>query len=337
MLKKIVCIMGAVAIFILAVGCSSEPQKPKLGVSFGVGGATRWVKEKQFMEDRAKELGADITVRFNTTDTPKTWREDCFELIDSGINVLIMIPRDLRQVDDIVDYAKKKNVKVVSYSRAILNPQTDLFIGYDTYKIGQNLGKHLSERVYKGNFIVLKGDKGDFNTHYLYNGANKYIEPMVGTGVNVILNDYVSGWSADTAKEMVKKAVIANDMKLDAVLCPNDGLAGGAAAAVQELGLKNHVIIVGMDAELAAVKRLVAGTQDATVYMDLKNMASAAVDQAVALAKGEKVTANSEIANDKGEKIKAYLITGEMVTKENIDKILIESGYYTKEQVYGNN
>ena len=132
MLKKIVCIMGAVAIFILAVGCSSEPQKPKLGVSFGVGGATRWVKEKQFMEDRAKELGADITVRFNTTDTPKTWREDCFELIDSGINVLIMIPRDLRQVDDIVDYAKKKNVKVVSYSRAILNPQTDLFIGYDT-------------------------------------------------------------------------------------------------------------------------------------------------------------------------------------------------------------
>lgn len=56
MLKKIVCIMGAVAIFILAVGCSSEPQKPKLGVSFGVGGATRWVKEKQFMEDRAKEL-----------------------------------------------------------------------------------------------------------------------------------------------------------------------------------------------------------------------------------------------------------------------------------------
>jgi len=212
-----------------------------------------------------------------------------------------------------------------------------LFIGYDTYKIGQNLGKHLSERVYKGNFIVLKGDKGDFNTHFLYDGANKYIEPMLGAGANVILNDYVPGWSAETAKEMVKKAVIANDMKLDAVLCPNDGLAGGAAAAVQELGLKNHVIIVGMDAELAAVKRLVAGTQDATVYMDLKNMASAAVDQAYALAKGEKVTANSEITNDKGEKIQVYLITGEMVTKENIDKVLIESGYYTKEQVYGNN
>lgn len=108
--------------------------------------------------------------------------------------------------------------------------------GYDTYKIGQNLGKHLSERVYKGNFIVLKGDKGDFNTHFLYNGANKYIEPMVGTGVNVILNDYVPGWSADTAKEMVKKAVIANDMKLDTFCVRMMVWLAGAAAAVQELG-----------------------------------------------------------------------------------------------------
>lgn len=337
MLKKIVCIISVAIMLLFAVGCGNEPHKPKLGVSFGVGGATRWVKEKQFMEERARELGADITVRLNTTDTPKTWREDCFELIDSGVDVLIMIPRDLRQVDDIVDYAKKKNVKVISYSRAILNPKTDLFIGYDTYKIGQNLGKHLSERVYKGNFIILKGDKGDFNTHFLYNGAYKYIEPMLGTNVNIILNDYVPGWSADTARAMVKQAVVANGMKLDAVLCPNDGLAGGAAAAVQELGLKNRVVIVGMDAELAAVKRLVDGTQDATVYMDLKNMASIAINQACVLAKGDKATANSEITNDSGEKIKAYLITGEMVTKENIDKVLLESGYYTKEQIYGQN
>ena len=43
MLRKIVCLISAVIILILAVGCGSEPHKPKLGVSFGVGGATRWV------------------------------------------------------------------------------------------------------------------------------------------------------------------------------------------------------------------------------------------------------------------------------------------------------
>lgn len=98
--------------FYTGCGLQQRASETQAGSFFGVGGATRWVKEKQFMEDRAKELGADITVRFNTTDTPKTWREDCFELIDSGINVLIMIPRDLRQVDDIVDYAKRKTLRL---------------------------------------------------------------------------------------------------------------------------------------------------------------------------------------------------------------------------------
>lgn len=55
------------------------------------------------------------------------------------------------------------------------------------------------------------------------------------------------------------------------------------------------------------------------------------------MAKNEKITANTEIDIDDQKKIKAYLITGEMVTKENIDKVLIETGVYTKEQIYGSN
>lgn len=47
-------------------------------------------------------------------------------------------------------------------------------------------------------------------------------------------------------------------------------------------------MITGMDAELSAVKRLVAGTQDMTVYMDLKNLAETTVDQAYAMAKNER-------------------------------------------------
>jgi len=35
-----------------------------------------------------------------------------------------------------------------------MDPRTDLFVGYDTYKIGQNMGKYLSERIYKGDFEV---------------------------------------------------------------------------------------------------------------------------------------------------------------------------------------
>ncbi|CAK7039064.1 substrate-binding domain-containing protein [uncultured Phascolarctobacterium sp.] len=335
MLKKIVGVLCILVLVLSMAGCSETLKKPKIGVSFGVGGASRWPKEKIFMELRAQELGADIDVRFNTGDKPTTQDEDCKELIDSGIDVLILIPRDVRKIDEVLTYAKKKNVKIISYTRAVLDQRVDLFIGYDTYKIGQNMGKHLAERVYKGNFIILKGDKGDFNTELLYTGAKKYIEPMVGSGVTIILDDYVPGWSADRAKAMVIEAALKNGNKIDAILTPNDGLAGGAAAAVAELGLKNNVVITGMDAELPAVKRIVDGKQDMTVYMDLKSLAATAVDKAYAMARGEKVTANAELDAPTGEQIKAYLITGKMVTKENLDKTLIETNYYTKEQVYG--
>lgn len=337
MLKKLLCVMIMIFFAIAGTGCSEVVKKTKVGVSFGVGGSKRWYNEKAFMEDYAKKLDMEIEVRINTNDKLKPQTEDCIELIDSGVDVLIITPRDTRKMSEVIDYAKKKNVKIISYARAILDSRVDLCIGYDTYKIGQNMGKYLSERVYKGNFIILKGDRWDFNTPLLYNGAKKYIEPMVGAGVNVILDEYVPGWSRDKAREMVKAAVLQNDKQIDAILTPNDGLAGGAAAAIKELGIKNHVVITGMDAEPEAVKRLIAGTQDMTVYMDLKKLAETAMDEAYAMAQNGKMTANAELDIKNGEKVKAYLVTGEMVTKENIDKVLIESGYYTKEQIYGNN
>ncbi len=91
-----------------------------------------------------------------------------------------------------------------------------------------------------------------------------------------------------------------------------------------------------MDAELNAAKRIVQDTQSMTVYMDLKEMSHAAVDEACLLAKGEIPHANAEFDNRSGDRgVNAKLITGQIVTPRNLDKFLIENGYFTREQVYG--
>ena len=254
MLKKILsCIF---LILVCVSGCDNAP-KPKIGISFGVGEAKRWPVELAYMEERAKELGMEVETRFNKTDKPKTQTQDCFELIDSGISVLILTPRDARKADEILAYAKKKDVKVISYARAVMGENIDFFIGYDTYKIGQNLGLHLAEKVYKGNLALLKGDENDFNSPLLYDGAMISIRPLVQQGsINMILDEYVHGWSVSLAKRMLADAIIKNDYKIDVVFAHNDILAGAAAEVIQELGVKNHVIIAGMDAEIPALKRL---------------------------------------------------------------------------------
>ena len=189
MMKKLIRSLLLLVMVFSLVGCnlSTTNKTVKIGVSFGVGAASRWQSEKVYMEEKAKELGAEIEVRLNTTDTPKTQQEDCFELIDSGIDVLIITPRDVRKVKEIVDYAKEKNVKVISYARVVIGEQIDLYVGYDSNKMGQSMGQYITEKVYKGNYIILKGDENDFNTSLLYTGAMKYIDP-IKNDINILLD-----------------------------------------------------------------------------------------------------------------------------------------------------
>lgn len=335
-------ILSAICVAVLALasvlafaGCSEKNKSVKIGVSFGVGGATRWVSEKAFMEERAKELGAEIEVRLNTTDKPKTQKDDCFELIDSGIDVLILTPRDVSNVKEILDYAAEKKVKVINYARVALGESVELFVGYDSESIGKSMGQYLAEKVYKGDYIILQGDPGDGNALLLYQGSMRAINP-IKDNINIILDAAVEGWSADKAKEMVKDAVAKNGNKIDAILAPNDKIAGAAREALKELGVENHVVITGMDAEIDATKRIIAGEQDMTIYMDLKELSITAINEAFNMATGKKVNVNANFDNETDKGVNANLITGKLVTNKNIDTILIDSGYFTKEEVYGN-
>ncbi|WP_373266952.1 sugar ABC transporter substrate-binding protein [Hungatella hathewayi] len=314
--------------------CGMQSKTVKIGVSFGVGAAERWVHEKEYMEAQAEKLGVEIEVRLNRTDEPKTQIEDCIEMIDNGIDVLVLTPRDVNKVTEVLAYAKEKEVPVICYARVVLEEKVDLFVGYDSGRIGQKLGQYLSEKMDHGNYILLSGDAGDNNAMLLFDGAMQYIDP-IRDNINVILETPVEGWSSDVAKKLVSEAIAANDGKIDAILSPNDLISGACAEVIVEQGITNHVVITGMDAQLDAVKRIVKGTQDITIYMDLEELATTAINEACHIAKGEKVNINAQFNNQSGETIDANLITGQLITKENLDKILIESGQFTKEEVYG--
>lgn len=333
MKKIIICLCACMLIF---SGCSTTKKKEdvKIGVSFGVGAAARWPQEKQYMEEHAKALGVQLEARLNVADEPLTQSEDCKELVDSGIDVLILIARDANNTKEIIDYAHSKNVKVISYARAVMGQPVDLFVGYDSNKIGQIMGQYLSELQYEGtDYIILRGDENDTNATLLYEGAMRFIDP-IKKNINILLDESVPGWSPDTAKELVLEAIIKNNHKIDAILAPNDKIAGVCAEVIQELGIENHVVITGMDSELEAVKRIVAGTQDMTVYLALNEMAEAAVDAAVAMALSEEVNINATFDNGSDKPIDSHLISGKLVIKQNIDSVLVDSGFLTKEEIY---
>lgn len=331
--RKICALLLCILLLPLGLSGCGEKKTPKIGVAFGVGPATRWAKEIQYMNDYAKELDVKIEARLNTDEKEKSLAQDCFELIDSGIDVLIVRPRNVHGMKEVVDYAHKNSVKIISYDSVIENENIDLFIGYDSEYVGQILAQYLSEAAPKGDYIFVWGDSNR-NIEDMRRGAMKHLSPNQDQ-INIVTEATIPGWSVEETKKIIKKTISANGNKVDAIFAFNDKLAGACAEACAELGVTNPVVIAGMDAELAAIKRIVAGTQSCTAYMDLKDLARSTIDHAINLAKGQKGEINSHTDNGSDTPVPSYLLARKLVTKQNINRILIQSGYYTKEQVYG--
>lgn len=123
--------------------------------------------------------------------------------------------------------------------------------------------------------------------------------------------------------------VTQHQNKIDAFIAPNDGTAGAVIQALAAQKLAGKGAGLARAAELAACKRVLAGTQAMTVYKPLRLIASESAKLAIALVKGEKISFKAEKAEGGIEQI---LLTPIVLTKDNMD-LLIKDSFYTKEQL----
>jgi D-xylose transport system substrate-binding protein len=116
------------------------------------------------------------------------------------------------------------------------------------------------------------------------------------------------------------------------VYSANDGMAGGAIAAMKRAGYATLPPITGQDAELAAVQRIVTGEQTMTIYLNIRAQAEKSAELAVALAKGEKPSAPTAVDNGSA-KIPSFLLDPIAVSKDKIRDTIVKDGFYTIAQI----
>ena len=174
----------------------------------------------------------------------------------------------------------------------------------------------------------------DNNAKLFRAGQMKVLKPYVDEGkIKIVGDQWVDGWLPENALKIMENALTANNNKIDAVVASNDATAGGAIQALAAQKLAGKAPISGQDADLAAIKRVIDGTQTVTVYKPLKLIASEAAKLSVKLVKGEKVEFSAKLDNGK-KQVDSLLLTPIPLTKENVMKV-VEDGFYTKEQVEG--
>ncbi|MDN5601585.1 MAG: substrate-binding domain-containing protein, partial [Brachybacterium sp.] len=131
----------------------------------------------------------------------------------------------------------------------------------------------------------------------------------------------------------------AGGKEIDGVLAPADPLSRGILNALQNAGRGDTIedglpIVTGQDAEIASIKLIADGVQHSTIFKDTRNLAEQAIISTESILTGEEPEANDTETYDNGVKVvPSYLLEVQMVLQSNYEEILVETGYYTEEQV----
>ena len=103
--------------------------------------------------------------------------------------------------------------------------------------------------------------------------------------------------------------------------------------------LAGDVIVVGQDGDLAACQRIVEGTQYMTAFKPIEDLAREAAKYAVEIGSGKdpsELEGVTETVNDGTYDVPSRILEPIAVTKENIDKVIIDGGFHRRDEVYLN-
>ncbi|MEG0817748.1 D-xylose ABC transporter substrate-binding protein, partial [Cetobacterium sp.] len=316
------------------LGNTAEAAKVKIGMTVDDLRLERWQRDRDIFTAEANKLGADVVAVSANGDSDKQMR-DAENLISQGIDILVVIPNNGDVMGAIVDQAHQDGIKVLAYDRLLTNSDVDAYISFDNEKVGELQGKAIVEAMPKGRYFMMGGSPTDNNAKMFRAGQMKAVQPLVDKGDIVIVGDqWVKDWLPEEAMKIMENALTANDNKIDAVVASNDSTAGGAIQALAAQNLSGKVPISGQDADLAAVKRVVDGTQTVTVYKPIPKLAKEAAALAVKMANNEKLNMNMTVNNGYKE-VPSLLLEPIAVTKNNVKDTIVKDGFHSEKDVFG--
>ncbi len=310
---------------------SAVPPRITIGFSLDSLIVERWIRDRDIFVSTAGELGADVIVQNAANDEQQQVSQVRY-LIDKGVDVLLIIPQNADILSDVVDRAHAKGIKVISYDRLIRNAGVDLYMSVNSIEVGRIMASAVVKEAPSGNFVFINGPKSDNNVALVQEGQRSVFVEY--PGIFHLLDYYADNWSYDLAFEQVSR-LLEEGKRIDAVVCGNDGLAGGVIRALAEYRLAGKIPVVGQDADIAACQYVVEGSQLITVYKPIGDLAREAAAAAVSLARNEPIGTDGVIS-DGSREVPVIWLNPVEVNRDNMDAVVIDSGFHTAEEIYQN-
>ena len=331
---------------------SGSSEGALVGVTMPTRSSERWIHDGDNIKKALEEKGYKVDLQYAENDIP-TQANQIENQITKGAKLLIVASIDGTAITSQLQQAADAKIPVVAYDRLIRkSPNVDYYATFDNFKVGveqaNSLLKGLKTRG-EGPFNIelFAGSPDDNNATFFFNGAMSVLQPLIDQGKLTVKSgqkDFktvaILRWDPATAQKRMEDILTSTygGAKVDGVLSPYDGISIGILSALKSGGYGTagnaYPIVTSQDAEVASVKSIIAGEQYSTIHKDTRQLADVTVKMADAVLKGGKPEVNNTKDYDNGVKVvPSFLLQPVPVDKDNYKKELIDSGYYTADQL----
>lgn len=324
-----------------------------VGISMPTKSSSRWISDGESMVKVFTEMGYETDLQFAEDDIPNQLAQ-IENMVTQGADVLIIAAIDGSTLSDILQKAHDQGVLVLAYDRLITKTENvDYYVTFDNFQVGVLQASQIEEALALKdgngpfNIELFGGSPDDTNAFYFYDGAMSVLQPYIDNGQLVVQSgqmgmDKVSTlrWDGAVAQARMDNLLSAyyTDIRVDAVLSPYDGLSRGIISSLKGVGYGSAdqpwPVVTGQDAEVASIKQMIAGEQMYTVFKDTRELAKQAAAMVDAALKGQEVPINDTTTyNNEVKVVPSFLLIPYSVDINNYHEILVESGYYTEDQL----
>jgi putative multiple sugar transport system substrate-binding protein len=333
-----------------------------IGVAMPTETSERWIADGAAVEAGLQDLGYEVLLQYAGDEIPAQ-QEQIDQMITQGVDLLFIAAIDGTALSGQLQRAADNGIPVISYDRLIRDSEhVDFYVTFDNYQVGVQQATSLlvglglleedgSEGSESGPFNVelFAGSLDDNNAHFFWQGALDTLQPYFDDGTLSVPSEQMDieqatilRWSQETAQTRMDNlltAAYSGDTELHGVLSPFDGISRGVIIALQNAGYGPTIeeglpIVTGQDAEIASVALMAQGVQYATIFKDTRKLGDRAVTAGESLLAGEEPEANDTETYDNGVKVvPSFLLESDIVYPDSIGELLVDSGYYTQEQI----
>ncbi len=305
-----------------------------VGVAWKTFQEERWVRELNVMKDICEEQGIEFIYQVSENDAMKQVSQ-VENMVAQGIDILIAQTNEKEALANAFRSASEAGVLVAYYESTQGETYADFAGGNDEYSIGMQITQAIGDMGLEGKVAYMYGDPaGGSGVYKFHDGMH---DGMAGSpNVEVIGEQWATNWDPQIALSNSENWLAQYGDEIVAILCMNDGLAGGAIQALENADLAGKVLVCGQDCDLVAVQRIVAGTQYSTVLKSGNEYPTLFINAVLDYYMGVTTAADYENSEENcdGATIPFLKYDGIVITKDNVDAV-IEAGVYTYEEVYG--